>query len=86
MGNYTHKKKPKPIDKSKPKNQLKQLLGLNRPPKDVLSYADAMKLNELWMSYMKKVVNFDELCNKGYFRICMYLFPVTLYSYMINVC
>lgn len=65
LGNYTHKKKPKPVDKCKPKNQLKRILGLCRPPKNVLSYADAMKLNELWMSYMKKIVNFDDLRNRG---------------------
>lgn len=60
------KKKPKPVSKCKTKNQLKRILGLNCPPKDVLSYADAMKLNELWMSYMKKVVNFDNLCKRGW--------------------
>ncbi|NP_001280415.1 ribonuclease P protein subunit p29 [Acyrthosiphon pisum] len=66
LGNYTHKKKPKPVDKCKPKNQLKRILGLNHPPKNVLSYTDAMKLNELWMSYMKKIVNFDDLRKRGW--------------------
>lgn len=65
MGNYTHKKKPKPVDKTKPKNQLKRLLGLRCPPKDILSYAAAMKFNELWISYMKKIINFDDLHKKG---------------------
>lgn len=65
MSNYTPKKKPKPVDKYKPKNQLKRILGLCRPPKDVILYANAMKLNELWMSYMKKIVNFPDLRNKG---------------------
>lgn len=65
LGNFTHKKKPKAVDKSKPKNQLKRILGLYHPPRDVLSYADAMKLNELWTSYIKKVFNFDDLRKRG---------------------
>lgn len=65
MGSYTHKKKLKPVAKCKPKNQLKRMLGLSRPPKDVLSYAGAMKLNELWISYIKKIINFDDLRKRG---------------------
>jgi len=65
LGNYTHKKKRKRVDECKTKNQLKRVLGLNCPPKDVLSYVDAMKLNELWTSYMKKIVNFEDLRKRG---------------------
>ncbi|XP_050419797.1 ribonuclease P protein subunit p29 [Adelges cooleyi] len=51
---------------SKPKNQLKRVLGINRPPKDVLSYDDAMKLNKLWLSYMKTVINLEDLVSRGW--------------------
>lgn len=65
MGSYTNKKRPKPVDKCKTKNQLKRILRLNRPPKDILSYVDVLKLNELWVSYIRKIVNFDDLRKRG---------------------
>ncbi|VVC31724.1 Ribonuclease P/MRP, subunit p29,Rof/RNase P-like [Cinara cedri] len=66
LGNYTHKKKQKSVEKCKSKNQLKRILGLCRPPKDVLTYANAIQLNKLWMSYIKKVINFDDLRKRGW--------------------
>ncbi|XP_025408283.1 ribonuclease P protein subunit p29 [Sipha flava] len=66
LGNYTHKKKSKSVDNCKQNNQLKRILGLSRPPKNVLSYLDAMKLNELWVSYIKKIINFDDLRKRGW--------------------
>ncbi|XP_050537698.1 ribonuclease P protein subunit p29 isoform X2 [Daktulosphaira vitifoliae] len=66
LGNYSHKKKSVIKFNSNTKNQLKHVLGLNKPPKDVLSYRDALKLNELWISYIKHVINFKDLQARGW--------------------